>query len=131
MPAVRSYDIIGLAFDYTNVTIPGLINFQYSYCVMSGDCYTETTYYYKAKNYNGGSVVYKRNSRACFGRPVARFRRRENRAGEIAHQRTFAPLSNRLLHLQGRKKTVKYEKRVKICKKTLQRLTFFYKKNII
>lgn len=59
MPVVRSYDIIGLAFEGTDVTISGLINFQFSYCVESADCFTDTSYYYKAKNYNGGSAVYK------------------------------------------------------------------------
>ena len=59
MPAVRSYDIIGLSFEDTTVTIPGLVNFQFSYCIETGDCFSDGTYYYKAKNYNGGSAVYK------------------------------------------------------------------------
>lgn len=59
LPAVRSYDIIGLAFEGTNITIPGSIRFQYTYCISDGTCYTDASFYYRAKNYNGGSAVYK------------------------------------------------------------------------
>lgn len=59
MPSVRSYDIIGLAFTNTDVYIPGNVRFQFNYCVSSGDCYADGSYYDKQKNYNGGSAVYK------------------------------------------------------------------------
>lgn len=59
MPVVRSYDIIGLAFENDNITIPGLVQFEYYYCIDASHCYTDGTYYYHAKNYNGGSAVYK------------------------------------------------------------------------
>lgn len=59
MPVVRSYDIIGLAFENDDITIPGIINFTYYYCIDTGDCYTDGSYYYKSKNYNGGSVAFK------------------------------------------------------------------------
>ena len=59
MPAVRSYDIIGLAFEYTNVSMVGILNFRYNYCVQSGTCYTDGTFYYQTETFNGGSTVYK------------------------------------------------------------------------
>lgn len=59
LPSVRSYDIIGVAFEGGSVTIPGDVYFNFTYCISDGSCRTSNGYNYKAKNYNGGSAVYK------------------------------------------------------------------------
>lgn len=64
MPSVRSYDIIGLAFEGVEVKISSLINFQFNYCISNGTCYADGTFYDKQENYNGGSAVYKFPSNA-------------------------------------------------------------------
>lgn len=58
MPSVRSYDIIGVGHS-DPVSIPTAVQFYYTYCVASGDCITDRTYYYKEKTANGGTAVYK------------------------------------------------------------------------
>ena len=64
MPSVRSYDIIGLAFEGLQVTISSLVKFQFNYCISNGTCYADGTFYDKQENYNGGSAVYKFPSNA-------------------------------------------------------------------
>lgn len=60
MPSVRSYDIIGLAYEEdAEISISGLVNFQFNYCESTGACYADGTFYDKRKNFNGGSAVYK------------------------------------------------------------------------
>lgn len=58
LPSVRSYDIIGIGHR-DPVQIPTAVNFYYTYCVSSGDCITDRTYYYKQKISYGGTAVYK------------------------------------------------------------------------
>lgn len=58
MPSVRSYDIIGIGFE-DDVYISSSVYFNYTYCVLSGDCTTDTLYYNKKKLSTGGSAVYK------------------------------------------------------------------------
>lgn len=58
MPSVRSYDIIGVGH-VDPVYIPTAVNFYYTYCIQSGDCTTDGTYYFKQKTGSGGSAVYK------------------------------------------------------------------------
>lgn len=59
MPSVRSFDIIGLAFEGNEVYMPGIVRFQFNYCISNGTCYADGTFYNKIKYYNGGSAVYK------------------------------------------------------------------------
>jgi len=63
MPSVRSYDIIGVGH-VDPVYIPTAVNFYYTYCIQSGDCITDGTYYYKQKTGSGGTAVYKFPSNA-------------------------------------------------------------------
>lgn len=58
MPSVRSYDIIGIGHA-DPVYIPTAVNFSYTYCYSSGECITDTLYYFKQKLSTGGSAVYK------------------------------------------------------------------------
>lgn len=58
MPSTRSYDIIGIGFN-DDVYISSSVYFNYTYCVLSGDCTTDTLYYNKKKLSTGGSAVYK------------------------------------------------------------------------
>jgi len=58
MPSVRSYDIIGVGH-LDPVYIPGAVNFYYTYCIASGECITDRTYYNKQRTGGGGSAVYK------------------------------------------------------------------------
>ena len=58
MPSVRSYDIIAIGFE-DDVYISSSVYFNYTYCVLSGDCTTDTLYYDKKKLSTGGSAVYK------------------------------------------------------------------------
>ena len=58
MPTVRSYDIIGIGFS-DNIYISSSVYFNYTYCVLSGTCTTDTLYYDKKKLSTGGSAVYK------------------------------------------------------------------------
>jgi len=64
MPSVRSYDIIGLAFEDDEVAMRDTTWFQYNYCVSSGSCYVDGTYYHSEEDENGGSTVYKFPSNA-------------------------------------------------------------------
>lgn len=58
LPSVRSYDIIGIGFE-DDVYIASLVNFNYTYCLSSGECITDTLYYDKKLLSTGGSAVYK------------------------------------------------------------------------
>lgn len=58
MPAVHSYDIIGIGFT-DDVYISSPVYFTYNYCVSSGDCTTSNQYYDRKKLSTGGSAVYK------------------------------------------------------------------------
>ena len=58
IPAVRSFDIIGIGYN-DNVRITSGVIFGYYYCNSSGDCPESTLYYNKKNLSTGGSVVYK------------------------------------------------------------------------
>lgn len=64
MPSVRSYDIIGLAFEDNDVTFRDSTWFQYNYCISSGTCYVDGTYYDRKQSTYAGSYVYKFPSNA-------------------------------------------------------------------
>lgn len=57
MPAVRSYDIIGIGFD-SSVYIYSNIYFQQNYCYSDGSCSSSSNGYYKSMS-NGGAVAFK------------------------------------------------------------------------
>lgn len=58
MPAVRSYDIIGIGFD-DDVYISSPVYFSYTYCISDGSCTNSAQYYDRKKLSTGGSAVYK------------------------------------------------------------------------
>lgn len=58
-PAVRSYDIIGIGFDNSNIYINAGLVFGYYYCDASGNCPESTAHYNRKELSTGGGVVYK------------------------------------------------------------------------
>lgn len=57
IPSTKSFDIIGIGFD-DDVYIDSSVYFNYSYCLSSGSCSTESYYIDRKSTATGGTAVY-------------------------------------------------------------------------